>query len=798
MSDNPANITLKLALDQAALNQSAAGVDKFQKELNDLRSSLNDAGQSGDKAASNIGEAMSGVSSDAADATKQVQELNTALETTSRTANKLGKSGGLSGVNGLRRTGSALTQLGLGDIGQPVQKIGDLAQVMKELGVVSDGAKISVTATSIAIGGLEVATGPLLIVLGGVAVLLAGFAAAQAQYNEQLKQGQALLSAALGAQQEYYTDVSKLTTQAAKDRIDQLKTEQQTSKQIADENSAAIERQREGLRNSMNAAGAETTDVINATSDAGMRKNPAFTQLFDAMDKANESADKTGHSITRLQQGLDAGAFSTNDAAKAEKELQDIRDQNADKVVAQARQDAQLIASGSSKSVEAQLSDIKAAKDAITAIDFSKLSTGEADKLKQQWTDLDKEEKDLTANVLPLIKAREDEAQKIKDTTKALADQAKAGDDYEKAVTAENDARAKNAETIQRIEDDTNQQRADLEQSYADKRVDIARKAVETSQDELTKLQQKQDDLSTGLSRNLSADATAQQTKLLDIQINYQRQQVQDTQDHYQKLQDIQRNAQQSDQDALLNRNFRQLFENKQQTSNAIDAENQRYQQQEQQRVTALNQQENDEARAAAQQRQQRLIAYNQALADAQLAYQRQEQQDAISKQRQLQEAQIANTRAESALTTKENRTLAIQAQSYKAQLALLEQTELDKLQILKNAQAATQQVVGAGAAAHATGSSRQVMPFAAGGRISAFQTAFVNDPGSSGHEGFNGTPFPAGQGLFMPFKSGNINANMGNSTTHTTGPISIVIQEANNPRETEAAVSRALRKWVA
>jgi hypothetical protein len=48
-----------------------------------------------------------------------------------------------------------------------------------------------------------------------------------------------------------------------------------------------------------------------------------------------------------------------------------------------------------------------------------------------------------------------------------------------------------------------------------------------------------------------------------------------------------------------------------------------------------------------------------------------------------------------------------------------------------------------------------------------------------------------------MPFKSGNINPGTQQQQTNTTGPISVVIYESNDPRKTEAAVYKALNKVV-
>lgn len=797
MSDQPANITLKLALDQAAINESKQGIDVVSKQIRDFKTSVQDAGQAADKSISDTGQAFGGISSDAADATKEVQKLSSALEATSQSAAKLGQSGGV-GLNSLRRTGGALTQLGLGDIGQPLAQIGALGQVTKTLGAISESTSLGIETTTVAFAGLEVTLSPLLLVLAAVAL--------------------AVLDLKLILDSIKKSTDDAVTAQKAKFDQDQAAAEQ--AKKNRDAGRTESTEQNQQFVNDTYGDAADLQKRIN-DKKAEIAKNQAD---YDALGSSFNPLERNKLSGVRgeldkelntlMQQQIDTFGQSENaakniqpqiDKTEGLKKAQDDLLKSSDDLIKtrqQEQQDLNLTSKAANEKLAALKSDAEATTEArdklIKSGDTSKEVTDKIaaynDALKQNAD----EQKYLTDTATPLIKAREDEAQKIKDTTKALADQAKAGDDYEKAVTAENVARQKNIDAIQHIEDTANQDRADLEQSYADKRVDIARKAVDDAKDALTKLNETYADAFDSADRDLQKNSREDKSKLIDDQIKFNQQEVADKTDHLQKLQDIQRNAQQADQDALLNRNFRQLFQNKQATSNAIDSENERYQRQEQQRIVALKNEESDQARASARQRQERLIAYGYALDDADKQYQRTLDQQQTKEQREFRDAQTANQRSESALTTKVNRELAIQEAAGKAQVALTEQTEALKLEVLRNAQAATAAVMGgASAAAHGTGSSRPVL-MAAGGRLSAFQAAIVNEPGSSGNEGFNGVKFPPGQGLFIPSRSGNVDSGRGGGNGAQIGAVNIHIHEANNPQATEAAVYRALKKVVA
>lgn len=793
MSDQPANITLKLALDQAALNQGATGVDKLRKDLTDLKSTAQDAGQLGDKAASSIGNAMTGVSSEAADATKEVQKLNSALESTSQTAAKV-KTGGF-GVEGLRRTGGALTQLGLGDIGAPIQRIGDIGQVQKELGALTDTITKMTGATEPLVAGLSAGT----VALGALAAAGAIFAGGLALIHSAYENNTKIIQQSLAQLDAYYAAIQGGTTETLQK---QLKAAEDHKKAVDDELSTTSNATQRAFDAASSQYGDLGARILTALGSTGLYGDTLKDVSAKTTDLTKQSTDWQGK-IDALKEAMKSAEVATNDAADAQNKYVSSLEASA----AHRQELAQLENNGTSKQVQDKIDANKAqiTSDSELYASLSAIAnptaetTAEIKRLRGEIDQLTSDNKQLSGSIYEAAKAREVEAQKIKDTTKALQEQAKAGDDYEKAVTAEQDARQKNADNILKIEDNANQDRADLEQSYADKRVDIARKAVDDAQDALTKLNETYQDAFESADRDLQKASRENKAKLAEDQIKFNQQEVADKTDHLQKLQDIQRNAQQADQDALLNRNFRQLFQNKQATSNAIDAENERFQRQEQQRIVALKNEESDQARAYAQQRQERLIAYGYALDDADKQYQRTLEQQHVKEQRELQDAQIANQRSLNALTTKQNRELAILQQSYAAQIKLLEQTEAQKLQILQNAQSATLAAAGNTQGTVGAGGSIRPVQMAGGGRLGAFQAAIVNEPGSSGRESFNGAQFPRSMGLFIPSQAGNVNpGGAGGNGGPTIGSVSVVIHESNNPRETEAAVYRALRKVVA
>ena len=169
MTDKTSTVTLVLQVDNSKLSQVVSGVGALDKQI----ASLSKTVAANDAAAVHAGKTLadafkqSSLQASIKDDQKAIDDLRNSLDETANSAENLQKkaSGGFN-VEGLRRTGGALSQIGLGDIGGPVSKLGDVAQISKEISTLGT----AFTALGISTTTLLAVMGPLAIATAAVAV----------------------------------------------------------------------------------------------------------------------------------------------------------------------------------------------------------------------------------------------------------------------------------------------------------------------------------------------------------------------------------------------------------------------------------------------------------------------------------------------------------------------------------------------------------------------------------------------------------------------------------------------------
>lgn len=809
MTDQAANINLRLALDQAALNQSKAGVGDLDKSLEALLATTKDTGASADETARAIGQAMSGIRPAVEDDVAAVKALNDAFAQTSQTAASLGSSGALTG---LRRTGSALTQLGLGDIGQPIQKIGDLGQVIKELGQISETVGPALDATAISFGGIEIALGPLLLILAPVALAVADVAIGLKLLSDQA-------TAAATAAKQAYDDQKKLDDQKDQDRqIAKSKTTQQNNDDAAD-----LLIKRKEAQDRLDKAQSDRAQTAQQYSDLGSSFNPGERSRLGAQGNQQDQNIKDAQAALAAVNAewlnttgqLNDDIKAQEGAKKAIKDKADAQaeaDKELEKSVGLAQQNQQLIDSSTSKSVQTRIDGIEAEKKAIEdALATNKASADETTKLNQQLSDLSGEEKNLTATVLPAVQAREAETQAVKDFTKEVQGAEKDLDDIGKAIgtavkgiadaqhtLADQTASAAEKEAFDatKVEEDKGNQLLKISTDYARKQVDLAQQAADQAAAALNSLNDNIAKDATTLQRNQQQDAVTDQQKQQDIVRKAAEQQVVDLQSHLQKLQDIQNQYADSNQQALLDRNFLQLAKNAESQKTAIDTENDHYTDQENQRQEALAIQLNDEQNAYQRQREARLTAYQQQIQDAGTQYEITLRNQQIANENKARDDQTAEQRSiDDAQTAAQQRVTVLQ-EGLTEENKLYEQAAEQRIAILVQEQAqlaamAAKQIISSPLGQLGTGLlgglAQAFAHRAAGGPLAAGQASWVNEPGSSGNESFNGVTLP-GAGLFLPSRAGNVNAGGGKNMT-----VNFTINGATDPQRTADLVEQKM-----
>lgn len=714
MTDQPAQIPLRLAVDEQALTRSQQGVALLSQKLADLRKTATDTGVSVDKATSSLGDGI-------AKATPLMDRLSAAAEKAAQSAkaasgnwndlrDSIFSAGGAAdqasgkfNVEGLRRTGGALSQLGLGAIGGPVSRIGDVAQIAKEaeslnktmqnLPGVFGGVAKEGTALAGSLGGVLAVVGPLAvaggILVGGLALIRKGF-----EDTDKATKG------AIAGLDTYYNAISTGTSKSIKEQIDILKQKKQ-----ADDDEA------KSLKNAADVGfeTAKNTQILGVTmGDFGGRVLTFLAgtgaygdTLKDTTGRQNEltaeSADYQAK-IDALTKALQSSGIAANDAKSAMEALWAELDKEAiagaNKVKQRALEnfsDQQLVDAGEvdqAKKKRALLAaELEGTQDAWAKL----VKTGDKNSIdvQNQLKAYSDAANDLIAEIDKLDKTTIPAAQHTKD----LADKLKAADqtikDRQSAIEAADKEAAKVEEKnqadiatsygkykndITNIEQSSAEKQAEIHKQLADKLVDEARKMVEQAQDALQKLGDKRAELLTNLNRG---EEDAQRKAAYDdltLQIKDQEAAAKSYQDHLNKLEDIRRSAWADEQQALFDRNFVALAKSRLNVAAQMQNENIGFGRSEKDRIQQEQSARQDAQRQRAFEHEQRLIAYQQANQDAVRQYQIQLRDQAIADARMRQQAQIDAQRAIEQDRQKTQAAIQMRTQQELAELKVMQQ----------------------------------------------------------------------------------------------------------------------------
>lgn len=711
---------------------------------NDLRKSLSDVGATKDEIN---------------DAVRSFHELTSAGG---------GAGGGGKGltVEGLRRTGGALSQLGLGDIGGGISRIGDIAQIGKEFQALGESAQAGLAAAGVGMGEVIAVAGPLALAAGGIAL-------AFKQLIDTIEEGRKAVEKAENDLVNYYKLVESSTSKDIQQKISEQRAIQSANAQalgvsqkplignlndaLKDASPEMAKAITEGIQAYIKSGGkdqAGQTALANLQTHGNIAALPGLNSLIEQMTKLSSASNDAQAQIDKYNNALKSNQVQANDAA-------------------QAFLDFQKMSRGSSQAVKDRVQDLKDEQGALkiqiaylqASGDTSEATSKKLQDLTKQYDDDGASIDNLTKTILPLTQVREKEEQNVKDFQKALEDATSAN---QKATEDLKNAAKKRDEDIQKIEEDSLQKRADLAKDYADKQVEITEKAVQAASDSLKALQRKRTDLLTQLGRDEEKVQRSEAFKNVELQIKERRQERDDLKAHLEAMRDIQRQYASDEREAVIDRNFEQLFKLQERKNDDLAKENTKYTDQQQSRAQALQDEQNDLQRQRAFEKQERLIAYNNQLADAQLAYQRELEMQATAKQRELNIAQQAYQRQLSLAAQAENRLLQLRQQAYNREIEMVRATEEAKLKIFRNT---LTRIYGSGDAVYngtRSPSTSRITRFADGGLMSAGSPGLVNDKFPGQRESFGGAMFPPGLGVFIPVRSGNVDSGKSAGATVT------------------------------
>lgn len=715
MADDVLSTILAIRLDAAAAQNAKANIAQIKNGLVDLNATANQSSAAATTLTAKLSEisranqieklgrdfgTLAGEIDDVDDATAQlaknledigasVPEIEAAAkafaDVQASASGAASSAGSLGGLQGLRRTGSALNQLGLGAIGQPVQIAGDIGQVVKEFQQLST-----------VIPGVTAVASALTPVLGATA---AGFAAALAPI--------ALVAVALAP---LIIALKVLSDRAAKAAED--------AKALAD-------------------IYAGQADAFAVGQEAVLHQNEETKK--SAIDLFNTINDNFRINAEKIQFLEDKKKTADADTAAAlQKQIDAAVDEN-------------VKLAGSIDILKGNLGTLKVGIDG-TADGLMHVGDG----TKNFFTNI----QNIVGSIGKLGEAAKTKLQPFIDQLQKSAEEAK-----------------KRADAEVKINDKLNSDLASIEQKGADNRkainakladdlVAIAQKSADNAQAILDNLQKQEAEAALKLARE---DATAKEKADFDAlqnQIKFQRTEVAETQKHLNDLKRIREQANEQEFEQGLDRDFAGISKTKRSAAQQINAANEQYDQERAARLQAYKDKQDDDMRQYLFEHQQRVEAEQQQIADAKKAADAALRQNVIDTNKARQAAQLAASKSYTDLETSLVAERNLKIAAAKADLELIVQTEQAK-QAAYAASLAQAQAVLNGATPGGSSQVRvvqgHVVGRAGGGSLTAGQLATVNEPGSSGNEGFTAggksIRFP-GSGLFIPFKSGTVDRN--------------------------------------
>jgi len=527
---------------------------------------------------------------------------------------------------------------------------------------------------------------------------------------------------------------------------------------------------------------------LGANLDPFKRKELADNAA--ATDKAIEEATKTlgeyGQEVENTVRvlGPEIDAREKEEAAiKAETDALKAKEQaiaDAGKVELEARQ---LAKTATEEQVKTLLDQIATQRAVLAEQAKEQEKLGVSSKVyTDQIVMLDARTRALTETTLKAARAN-DEA---KDKAKSLEVAGKAAAKYYDDVKTANDKFAEN--------------QAEIAQKLIDKQADIQAQAVEAAEQLLQGLQQKQADLQKNLGREFADQDTKRQNDNIQRQIDFARKDATAEKKAQDDILAIKRKAKEDEFELALDRDFAGLAKARRGTLSQVSNVSKQAQDDRQERVKAFQEQSEDQNRAFINERQQKIVQYQRSLADAQEAYKRDQTQLTVNRNRALAAAQLANQKELQVLNDKHTKELAAKYAAAKAEIDLAQRSSAVRNQIL-TAEYQHALAVFQGVSRLGGGGGRATATRAGGGSLGAFQLSTVNEPYSSGNETFSSggqsAAFPSNTaGYFLPFKSGQVNANNGGGGSNVAVSNTFNIS-GGNPKDIAKAVDDRLEQSI-
>lgn len=210
-------------------------------------------------------------------------DIKKAADEFQRMSDAQNNAGGGGNLSGLRRTGSALSQLGASGLGGSLSQIGDVSQVVKEFSeILPDVASGAVAAA----GGLA----PFVAVLAPIAGIVALAAAGQSEYNQKLKESHDAFALVIADSQKQ-TDLQISNITAARNTTSaqnlQNAQDQQAAFDLQNQHITDLQKQKAAIDAQLNSPGQVLQTLIGNRGST-----VALQEGSDQLQKAIEEAVK--------------------------------------------------------------------------------------------------------------------------------------------------------------------------------------------------------------------------------------------------------------------------------------------------------------------------------------------------------------------------------------------------------------------------------------------------------------------------------------------------------------------------
>lgn len=663
MADRLASIILKYQVDRNSLKQVERSTGGVYARLAELRGELNAIAPAGQKAGKGIENAVKSAEKQVDKTRRAVEELDHALTDVEKRKRITESQGNVS--TGLGAAGSVLSALpgGGGAATELLRSGGDVFGLLEYKDRLIAGGKQLLQGTPglIAFGAAGAAIGV------GIAALTPQVRDLIGGFNELEKSVRANVQAARTVSELVSSGAS---TDQAEARVAELR------RLLEVENALRAENQ------------AKYVESARVADEEFGRAGVAFerlSRLFSADDAVANDIKLSEQNIAtyeaeleRLNDELERGAFTAADAAALlEKSNAQAISRIQERVTLESRLN-DLLLTGTVESVNARRQvlerDISNIQSELQMLSDNGLAGSE------RFTQLNNSMRDMSEELTRISDIAFEAEVVFREANSRLEQERQAELERAIAYNRDRDKRLMDAQTRYNtdIETLTNrglEQRAALEQKYADQLISIAEKAADESAAALQRLEEAQASAGLGLGRG-NEDATTQlQRDRQQSQIDYQREESDSYKSHLQDLENIRRNAQDEEFDLVLNRDFAGLFKRRRQTTRELEDAQKGFNLQREERLEAFNRENEDQARQFEFERLDRLTNYQRELADAQAQFNQERQQAFANQQAELAQAAQTYQRERSELQNKQTQELNLRRTAYQQELQLAAQT---------------------------------------------------------------------------------------------------------------------------